>query len=87
MVKHLTDTLSINSSMLNAWDAATTLNAMDFNKWTRDEWEMFTAAYNRAEARSSSLMLTHMDLVHLKEVWDRKRKEAQEEREQKRRLR
>jgi hypothetical protein len=87
MVKHLTDTLSINSSLLNSWDAANALDAMDLNKWSREEWLMFTGAYERAVLKASSLMLTHLDLSRLTEVWDRKRAEAEEDRNQRRRLR
>jgi hypothetical protein len=86
MVKHLTDTLSINSSMLNGWDAADALSAMDFNRWTREEWSMFTAAYERAQVWTSKMMLTHADLTRLTEVWNSKRQEAETVREQRRRL-
>ena len=86
MIKDLTDTLSVNSSLLNGWDAANALDEMDFNKWTRDDWTLFTAAYERALLKASELMLTDDDVSRLTEVWDRKRAEAEEVRVQRRRL-
>ena len=86
MVKHLTDTLCMNSSLLNGWDAVRALGAMDFGKWTRDEWTMFTGAYERAMLRPSALGLTAADTAKLTQVWNEKREEAEEVRSQRRRL-
>ena len=86
MVKHLTDSLSINSSVLNSWNAVAAFATYDFDKWTREEWSMFTAAYEGPLLRASALELTHTNVTKLTEVWKRKRDEAEEAREKRRRL-
>ena len=80
LVKHLTDTLAFNSSVLNGWLVADAIGRMDFDAWTQMEMEMFSAVRTFVDGGHDRVGMSASDVAKLKEVWDRKMGERQAKR-------
>ena len=83
MVKHLTDTLAFNSSVLNGWNVAEAIEKMDFDRWTPGEMDMFMEVRKFVQQGYERIGMTGEDVRRLTEVWDQK---AEERRAKRRRV-
>jgi hypothetical protein len=77
MVKHLTDTLSFNSSVLNGWDVADAIERMDHDAWLPAEFEMFDDVRKFIQEGHERIGMTRADVGQLNATWARKREERQ----------
>ena len=59
MVKHLTDTLAFNSSVLHGWLVADAIGQMDLDRCTQDEMDMFMAVRTFVEGGHERILSYH----------------------------
>jgi len=71
MVKHLTDTMAINSNVLHGWDFASAISRLEFARFDEGEMASYEAAYSLAVAPTTPLGL-RWDAVETRGVWERK---------------
>lgn len=69
MVKHVTDTVAFQGSMLNSWHFAAALSDLSWAALSNDERAMYTAAYEFVSAQPGTVDATPHDLAELDRAW------------------
>jgi hypothetical protein len=80
MVKHLSDTLAFNSSVLNGWDVTAGIGGMDFGTWDDQERDMFMDVKRFVQKGHERIGMTFGDVKRLNEVWEQKNEERRAKR-------